>query len=101
MKQRFATISLSLLSGLWLASTDRAVAGDRSPTEILKELDQVKLPAFDRAKLEDDTYGRESTSRREEAIQERAVLILESYKAAPEHMKIPSLMFDLWDSLIT
>ena len=40
----FATILLSLLSGLWLVPADRAMAGDRSPAEILKELDQVKLP---------------------------------------------------------
>jgi len=35
------------------------MARDRSPAEILKELDQFKLPTPDRAKLEDDAYGRE------------------------------------------
>jgi len=77
------------------------MAGDRAPAEILKELDQVKLPAADPAKLEDDAYGREFTSRREEAIEKRAALILEFYKAAPEHERIPSLMFERWDTLIT
>ena len=67
-------------------------AGDRSPAEILRELDQVKLPAFDRTKLEDEAYGREFKSRREDAIEKRAALILEFYKATPEHEKIPSLV---------
>jgi hypothetical protein len=47
------------------------MAGDRSPAEILKELDQVKPPTFDHAKLEDDAHGRDFTSRREEAIEKR------------------------------
>src|SRR5271156_6829835 len=87
MRQRVATILLNLLTSLWLASADRAMAGDRAPDEILKELDHVKLPPFDHAKLEDDAYGREFTSRREEAIEKRAALILELYKAAPDHRR--------------
>jgi len=59
MRQRVTTIQLSLLFGPWLVSADRAMARDRSPAEILKELDQFKLPTPDRAKLEDDAYGRE------------------------------------------
>ncbi len=82
MWQRVATVLLSLLSGLWLVSTDRAMAEDRSPAEILKELDQVKLPTVDYAKLEDDAYGRDLTARRDEAIEKRSALILEFYKAA-------------------
>jgi thiol-disulfide isomerase/thioredoxin len=101
MRQRVATILLSLLSGLWLVPADRAMAEDRSPAEILKELDQVKLPTVDHAKLENDAYGRGFTSRREKAIEKRAALILEFYKAAPEHEKIPALMFERWDTLIT
>jgi hypothetical protein len=95
MKQRFATILLSLLSGLWLASANRSMAGDRSPAEILKELDQVKQPAFDRAKLEDDAYGREFTSRPEEAIEKRATLISKklldpSKRRRPHYAKVDS-----------
>ncbi len=45
--------------------------------------------------------SRDFTSRREEAIEKRSALILEFYKAAPGHEKIPALMFERWDTLIT
>ena len=62
MWQRSIAVLLSLLPSLCLVSADRAMAWDRSPAEILKEIDQVKFPGSDPAALEDDERGRSSTA---------------------------------------
>ena len=100
MRRHVIVMLLGSLASVSLADAQRALAADRSPEEILKEIEQVKFPEQDRSRVGDDDYGREWRSRHDAVTEQRASLILEFYKAAPEHEKVPSLMFMRWDTLI-
>ncbi|MGO9467366.1 MAG: TlpA family protein disulfide reductase [Isosphaeraceae bacterium] len=100
MRQHVIVMLVGSLASVSLAGAQRALAADRSPEEILKAIEQVKFPEQDGSRVGDDDYGREWRSRYDAATEKRASLILEFYKAAPEHEKVPSLMFMRWDTLI-
>ena len=68
----------------------------RSAAQILKELDLIKTPVFDASKERDMAYAREFRAKFQEARKKRADLILELYKVAPNHDRIPSLMGERW-----
>jgi thiol-disulfide isomerase/thioredoxin len=92
-------LGLSLV--LCFAPAGRAVADARSATEILAELDELKWIPFDRNRASDPAYGQEFLSRQNEVREKRAALILELYRAAPEHERVPSLMVQRWNLLHT
>lgn len=100
MRQHVIVMLVGSLASLSLAGDQRVLAGDRSPEQILKEIEQVKFPEQDHSRADDDDYAREWRARYDAATEQRASLILEFYKAAPEHEKVPSLMFMRWDTLI-
>ena len=100
MKRPKIVILLTALLSLCLESAGQAVAGDRSAREILNELNGIKSPAFDPSKSDDAAYKREFRSQSEEAMRERAALILELYKTDSHHEKVPSLMPQRWETLI-
>jgi thiol-disulfide isomerase/thioredoxin len=87
--------------GLCLAPAHGGWSADRSADEIFKELDATRLPEFDKIKAKNDPrYQSEFAAERDRAMQRRAALILELYRAAPDHEKIPALMYERWFNLI-
>ena len=75
VRQRMPAVVLSLLPSLCLVSAPRAMAEDRSPAEILEEIDQVHFPEQDKSRIRDDDDGRERRSRYDAATEKRAALI--------------------------
>ncbi len=96
-----------LVKGCWavlflvgcLVSAVSALAADRTGEEILKELKANPLPTFDGTKREDSAYIKDYVAKQAEAAAKRAALVLELYKAAPDHERIPELMIERWNSL--
>jgi thiol-disulfide isomerase/thioredoxin len=85
--------------GAWIASAGGTPAADRPAGEILKEIDRVRLPVFDSTKSGDETYVKEHESKRRAAIEKKAALILELYRAEPDHQRIPALMAERWGNM--
>jgi uncharacterized protein (TIGR03067 family) len=73
-----------------------APGADRSAGQILKAIDSLKMSAFDLKRMEDREYIREYQAKHLSKTERRAELILELYKAAPNHERIPSLMVERW-----
>lgn len=92
------TWTAALLAG-WIGSAGVVNAGDRSADVILKDIESVVVPAPDRAKVRDQAYVQEFMAKRQEAMGKRAELILELYKAAPDHARIPDLLVERWRTL--
>ncbi|MGC8644549.1 MAG: redoxin family protein [Isosphaeraceae bacterium] len=90
---------LLLLLGAILASAALMVGADRTADQILQEIDAVKMPTLNRSKIRDQSYVKEYLNQRNEASQARGKLILELYKAAPDHERIPGLMAERWDGM--
>jgi thiol-disulfide isomerase/thioredoxin len=97
MNQHFRRIS-TLSLGCVLASVAVALGADRPASDILKEIDAVKMPALDRTKVRDQGYVQEYIKKREEATKTRGKLILELYEAAPQNERVPALMAERWGS---
>src|ERR1700722_6534457 len=73
-----------------------ALVGDRSSEQILKALDEIKIPSYDASKKDDQTYTGQFLIEVQKATKSREALILELYKADPDHDRIPSLMAERW-----
>ncbi len=87
----------SMLSlGCVLASAALALGADRPASDILKDIDAVKMPALNRAKVSDRLYVQEYLKQRQEATAAKDKLVLELYKAAPDNERIPTLMAERW-----
>jgi thiol-disulfide isomerase/thioredoxin len=100
MRQQLTALLLSSLVSLSFAEVHQLLAADRSPEEILKEIERVQFPQADQSKVGDEDYGREFKSRHDAATETRAALILDLCKAAPDHEKVPSLMLLRWNDLL-
>jgi thiol-disulfide isomerase/thioredoxin len=95
----FAIVVLTaVLSGLggWTATFSSASVADRSVEQILKELDRIKIPSYDSSKKDDPPYTRQFLVELRDVTETRAALILELYKADPDHDRIPALMAERW-----
>jgi len=97
MNYRFRRVSMLSL-GCVLASAALALGADRPASDILKDIDAVKMPALDRTKVRDRVYLQEYVKQHQEATKTRDKLILELYKAAPGNERIPTLMAERWAS---
>ena len=86
------------LAALLTAAT-MAVADDRPASEILKEIDAVKMPQLDRGKVRDQSYVQEYLKQRNQANETKARLILDLYKTDPGNDRIPKLMPERWASM--
>jgi thiol-disulfide isomerase/thioredoxin len=95
MKRAFSCVWVLSL-GCFLASAALALGADRPATEILKEIDAVKMPTLDRTKVRDQGYVQKYVKEHEEATSTRGKLILELYKAAPDNERVPALMTERW-----
>ncbi len=90
---------IAMVLGGCLVTATAVLAADRSADEILKELDAVQMPTFDASKSRDQDAVRDFLTRRQEVSEKRAALILELYKAAPDHPRVPKLMAERWSSM--
>ncbi len=86
-------ITVAVVLGGCLVSAVAVRGADRTPQQILKEIDAVKAPAVDSDKNDKKSA---STAKAREATQKRLRLILELYKVAPDHKRIPELMEERW-----
>lgn len=68
----------------------------RSATQILKELDQVKLPVHDTTRQSDPAYTKQFAARLKSATEKRTGLIWELYQVEPKHPRVPTLMAERW-----
>jgi thiol-disulfide isomerase/thioredoxin len=89
----------AVVLGGWIASAATAMGADRSPDQVLKDLDAVKMPTFDSHKRADRNYLTEYNNQFQKAAQKRDALILELFKADPNHERLPALMSEHWRRL--
>ncbi|MGO9469176.1 MAG: redoxin family protein [Isosphaeraceae bacterium] len=99
MKTHFKKPWMVAILGGFMVSAGAVLAADRSADQILKDIDAVKLPQYDGTKRGDQAYVREFMTKRQEAASKRATLILELYKAAPEHERMETLLPERWGSM--
>jgi len=85
--------------GGWLISAGAVMAADRPADQILKELKAAKLPVRDRAKTSDGAYLQDYSKQYHDTLEKRSALILELYKADPDHKEIPTLMAERWSKM--
>jgi len=93
---RVTFVALVLGVAGWTASFSPASGTDRSAQQILKELDDVAIPSYEPSKKTDQAYVRQFLAKLKDATEKRAALILELYKADPDHVRIPTLMAERW-----
>ena len=89
-------VVMMLSVGAWIALAERAPGADRTAEQILKELDAVKAPALDATKRPSQAALRRYHAKQREVAAKRDALILELYKAAPNHERLPELMAERW-----
>ncbi|WP_435016725.1 redoxin family protein [Tundrisphaera sp. TA3] len=82
--------------GLAWPAADAARAEDRTADQVVAELDAIKFPEFDRAKMNDRAAIEKYIGLRKEVAAKRAVLIEELYKIKPEDARLVKLMKDHW-----
>jgi thiol-disulfide isomerase/thioredoxin len=89
-----------VLFGGWLASTLVASAEDRAAEKILKELSEIKPPAFDSSQREDRTAVQAYVAERQKVMDRRAELIGELYRVSPDHEQILKLLPERWIAIL-
>ena len=91
--------ALVLSCGIF-ALAGELTAGDRSAEQILTELDALPVPRPDATKLNDQDYLQEFLPKRDQVRSKRGALIVELYKVAPRHERIPKLMGERWSHIV-
>jgi hypothetical protein len=91
-----ATLTGVLMAAGWASSSWAAWPGERSAGEILKELDGIKIPWYNAGKKADQAYTRQFLANLQQTTANRNALILELYRTAPDHERIPLLMAERW-----
>jgi len=99
MKMHFKKPWMVAFLGGWIVSAGGVLAADRPADKILSDIDAVTMPQYDGTKRGDQAYVRDFMTKRQEALSKRATLILELYKAAPEHDRIATLLPERWGSM--
>lgn len=92
-------MSTAVLLVVSLIAAEQARSADRTADAILKDLESVAMPRLDASRTSDQFYVAEYRSKRQQAAEKRAGLILELYKSAPNHERIPALMLERWRSV--
>jgi len=92
-------VYLVLCLGGWALCSAAALCAERSAETILKEIDGVKLPTLDSKKKNDRSSVLNNQIKRREAVEKRARLILQLYKVAPDHKRIPALLEERWKTI--
>ena len=68
---------------------------------MLKEIDAIKVPTIDSDKKDKKGVSSTAEVKAREATQKRIKLILELYKIAPDHKRVPALMEERWQLIGT
>jgi thiol-disulfide isomerase/thioredoxin len=89
----------TILLGGWVLFAPAVYAAGKSAEAILKEIDAVKLPVLDADKKDDRSAVRLHQINQREASEKRARLILQLYKAAPDHKRVPALLQERWKTI--
>jgi thiol-disulfide isomerase/thioredoxin len=76
-----------------------ARADERPADQILKDIDEVKLPTLDNSRRSDQNYIREYVKQRTESQKRKAELIGELYRAAPDNPRLAKLLPDRWTTM--
>jgi thiol-disulfide isomerase/thioredoxin len=99
MSEAYRLAWVVVVLGAGAACAGRTLAADRSASEILKEINAIKVPAFDSTKSGDEAYRKDHESKRHAAITKKAALILELYNSEPDHQRVPALMAERWGNM--
>ena len=84
------------LMGSCIVAAGEAVAADRTAEAILIDLESVERPKLDASRRNDEAYLRDHRAKVQESLDKRAALVLELYKTAPNHARVPELMVARW-----
>jgi thiol-disulfide isomerase/thioredoxin len=85
-----------LVVGGCLVSAAQATGADRPAEQILKEIDAAVAPKLDAKKARSSSYMRRFRANQRDVATRRDKLILDLYKAAPDHERLPELMAERW-----
>jgi thiol-disulfide isomerase/thioredoxin len=77
-------------------SAAQASGTDRPAEQILKDIDAAVAPKLDAKKARSTSYLRRFRANQRDVAARRDKLILELYKAAPDHERLPELMSERW-----
>ena len=88
-----------VLLGLLLGSGFSAIAAERPPQDILKELNAMRMPPYDPSRLPEPGYREKIELALKEAAAHRDALILELFVSDPNHELLPPLMQERWRRL--
>src|SRR5436853_3061272 len=91
---RPAMKTVSLLAPILLLGISPLLAADppREASEIVKEYNEVKMPALDATKVKDQKYVREYLQERNAATDKQNALAEELYKSHPDHPRAAPVM---------
>jgi thiol-disulfide isomerase/thioredoxin len=93
------TLWIVVLSGAFCPA-GMALSADRPAEQILKQIDSLELPKPDPTRRNDEKYMQDYRANLTQIFSRRDVLILELYRVAPRHQRIPKLMAEHWSHLI-
>lgn len=93
-KTHRSTWLVAIVGGFLAVAT--AHAADRSAATILKEIDAIQRPAFDRTKQADQAYIQSYMAEIKKGQEKKAELILELYKADPENARVAAMLVERW-----
>ncbi len=99
MIRMWARIAGSGIIGLGLAASPSSRAGDRSPVEILHEIDGLKTPELDLAREDDPDYIRRFRAARAVVRIRRAEAIAELHRVDPGNPSLVKLLPVRWRGL--
>jgi thiol-disulfide isomerase/thioredoxin len=92
-------VASSLVIAIGLASFAPAAENARTADQIMADYKAVALPQPDMSKRGNQAYIQEYLKQRTAAMQKRADLALELYKAQPDHPSVAAMMFERWSTL--
>jgi thiol-disulfide isomerase/thioredoxin len=84
----------------WLAWSGPARADGRTAQEILADIDKVESPSLDPKDRDDPKAVQAFLAKRNEAMQRKAGLVRELYKADPGHDRLPELLTEVWQGQV-
>jgi thiol-disulfide isomerase/thioredoxin len=92
-------VSLVVTSSLCCEAQSVTGAGElKSPDQIVKELDSLKMPVQDLTRINDRQYFREFLAQGRLVIDKRSALILELYKVAPNVPRVWTFLPERWSA---
>ena len=101
MPRLLAVTCLAVVVACGLVATPSTRAEDRKADQILHDLEAVKLPQFDRAKINDRAAVTVFLQKRQEALLKRAALIGELHKVDPTNAKLARLLPERWQAMLS